>query len=93
MQLVDLRRSPVSLNDNNQNADGLNTLNGILGQIMGKTPEEQKTHLNEVAKSANDLSALVRKKKAPSDPANRKRSNESSRQGETVKRNRVEDTS
>lgn len=57
---------------------------------MGKTPEEQNARLDEVAKNANDLSALVRKK-APSDPANRKRPNESSAREESVKRARAED--
>ncbi|KAL1998104.1 hypothetical protein VTN02DRAFT_6853 [Thermoascus thermophilus] len=61
-RLHDLRRPPVSINDLNQNGDGFNTLGGILGQLIGQSPSEQKARLEEATQGANDLSALVRKK-------------------------------
>ena len=67
-QLVDLKAPPVSINDPNSTGtlDGSTPLNGILGQILGESPEQQKTRLEEASKTANDLSGLVKRKKAPS---------------------------
>lgn len=58
-QLLDLRRGPVSAAQN----DDLNPLNGLLGQILGQAPEQQKAKLEEAVKNANDLSSFVKKKK------------------------------
>lgn len=63
-QLLDLRRRPVSVATAGQN-DDLNPLNGVLGQILGQSPEEQKARLEEAVKNANDLSSFVKKKKQP----------------------------
>lgn len=60
-QLLDLRRGPVSAAQN----DDLNPLNGLLGQILGQAPEQQKAKLEEAVKNANDLSSFVKKKKQP----------------------------
>ncbi|RAK83382.1 tetratricopeptide repeat domain protein [Aspergillus costaricaensis CBS 115574] len=65
-RLVDLRRPPVSATEN---SDADNTvLKGILGQIMGHSPSEQKAHLDAVTKEANDLSAFVKRKPASKKP-------------------------
>lgn len=45
--------------------DDLNPLNGLLGQILGQAPEQQKAKLEEAVKNANDLSSFVKKKKQP----------------------------
>lgn len=37
---------------------------GLLAQILGQDPAEQKAKLEEAKSNANDLSGLVRKKKA-----------------------------
>ncbi|KAJ9300068.1 hypothetical protein DTO271G3_2185 [Paecilomyces variotii] len=60
-RLLDLRRGPVSVGQN----DDLNPLNGLLGQILGQAPEQQKAKLEEAVKNANDLSSFVKKKKQP----------------------------
>ncbi|KAL1976410.1 hypothetical protein VTN31DRAFT_2692 [Thermomyces dupontii] len=62
-RLADLRRPPISSNEKSQ--DG-NALNGILDEVLGRKPVEQKTRLEEVSQKANDLSSLVRKKKSAS---------------------------
>jgi HAT1-interacting factor 1 len=92
IKLLDLRRPPVSVNDPGQATDNLDALNGILGQIIGKSSTEQKARLDEVAKGANDLSSLVRRK-APSNSSGSKRPNESFEQEENAKRAKTEDLS
>jgi HAT1-interacting factor 1 len=42
---------------------------GLLAQILGQDPAEQKAKLEEAKVNANDLSGLVRKKKANPAPA------------------------
>ena len=44
-------------------------MSGILGQILGESPAQQKARLEEASKNANDLSGLVKKKK-PATSAN-----------------------
>lgn len=39
-------------------------LKGLLGQIMGQSPSEQKVKLDAATKGANDLSAFVKRKPA-----------------------------
>ncbi|KAH8434747.1 SHNi-TPR domain-containing protein [Aspergillus melleus] len=58
-RLVDLRRGPISLEDDKQ---GEAVLQGLLGQIMGQSASEQKAKLDAVTKNANDLSSLVKRK-------------------------------
>ncbi|KAI9045117.1 SHNi-TPR domain-containing protein [Aspergillus affinis] len=58
-RLVDLRRGPISLEDDEQ---GEAVLQGLLGQIMGQSASEQKAKLDAVTKNANDLSSLVKRK-------------------------------
>lgn len=41
----------------------MEALNGVLGQLMGKSAAEKAAALDEVSKGANDLSSLVKKKK------------------------------
>ena len=55
----------MSINDPNSTGtlDGSTPLNGILGQILGESPEQQKVRLEEASKNATDLSGLVKKKK------------------------------
>ncbi|KAH8704715.1 hypothetical protein BGW36DRAFT_353166 [Talaromyces proteolyticus] len=86
-RLVELRRPPVSINDPSQDAGTRDTLNGILGQIIGKSSEEQKATLDSVTKGANDLSALVRKKT----PSSSKRQHENSEVEDSSKRAKTED--
>jgi len=46
--------------------DGSDALKGILGSLLGQSPAAQKARIEEVTKSANDLTGLIRhKKKAP----------------------------
>ncbi|KAF9887577.1 hypothetical protein FE257_009789 [Aspergillus nanangensis] len=59
-RLADLRRPPVSLEDQTNQDDTM--LKGILGQIMGESPAQQKVRLDAVTKGANDLSAFVKRK-------------------------------
>lgn len=69
LQLVELRQPPVSINDPTGTGaiDGANPLSGILGSILGESPEAQKTRLEEASKDANDLTNLVRRKKPAHD--------------------------
>jgi HAT1-interacting factor 1 len=50
-------------------ADGENPLQGILGQLLGQTPEQQKASIEAASKGANDLSGLVRHRKKPAPEA------------------------
>lgn len=92
-QLVDLRNPPVSINEENQKNEAV--LKGILGQIVGQSPAEQKTKLDAVSKEATDLSAFVKRK-----PATAQRSQQDSThkrmaeavEGSDIKRPRVDDT-
>jgi HAT1-interacting factor 1 len=91
MQLIDLRRPPVSINDPSQRADGLNALNSILGQIAGQSAVEQKTRLDNAAKNANDLSALVRKRQ-PGGATSEKHSDDSIADRGNTKRLKTEES-
>ncbi|KAJ6113741.1 hypothetical protein N7523_007058 [Penicillium sp. IBT 18751x] len=59
-RLIDLRRSPASLEQHNQPDEAM--LKGILGQIVGHSPTDQKARLDAASKGATDLSSLVRRK-------------------------------
>ena len=68
-QVIELRQPPVSVSDptGTGTLDGSTPLSGILGSILGESPEEQKKRLEEASKGANDLTNLVkRKKRSPS---------------------------
>ena len=43
--------------------DGANPLSGILGSILGESPEAQKAKLEEASEGATDLTNLVKRKK------------------------------
>lgn len=69
-------------------------LKGILGQIVGQSPAEQKTKLDAVSREANDLSAFVKRKPATTQrsqqDSSHKRPAEAVEEGDT-KRTRVHD--
>ena len=62
---MELRQPPVSINDptGTGTIDGENPLSGILGSILGESPEAQKARIEEASKGANDLTQLVKRKK------------------------------
>ncbi|KAJ5988239.1 hypothetical protein N7481_003449 [Penicillium waksmanii] len=66
-RLIDLHRSPVSLEQEDQGNEAM--LKGILGQIVGQSPTDQKAKLDAVSKGATDLSSLVRRKPAAAQPS------------------------
>jgi HAT1-interacting factor 1 len=91
--LVDLRRSPVSIEQNDRANEAM--LKGILGQIVGQSPTDQKARLDAASKEATDLSSLVRRKPgkpAPQQeaPAAKRPAEDESTEAE-VKRARVDD--
>ncbi|GKZ33234.1 hypothetical protein AbraIFM66950_003030 [Aspergillus brasiliensis] len=95
-RLVDLRRPPVSAIENSD-ADSA-VLQGILGQIMGQSPSEQKAHLDAVTREANDLSAFIKRKPASKKPSEKsdavaKRSAPEEGTGGNTKRARAGDES
>ncbi|KAH2024903.1 hypothetical protein KXV65_008825 [Aspergillus fumigatus] len=61
-RLLDLRRPPVSVEQQNKESDTM--LRGILGQIVGQPAVEQQARLEAITKDAKDLSALVKRKPA-----------------------------
>ncbi|CDM29215.1 hypothetical protein DTO013E5_5917 [Penicillium roqueforti] len=61
-RLVDLRRTPVSIEQNDQANEAM--LKGVLGQIMGQSATDQKAQLDAASKGATDLSAFVKRKPA-----------------------------
>lgn len=66
---MDLRAPPVDVNAALGGPagapDGTNPLTGILGAALGESPAEQQARIEEAKKGANDLTGLVRRKKAP----------------------------
>ncbi|MCJ1395143.1 hypothetical protein MMC18_008024 [Xylographa bjoerkii] len=65
-RLLELRQPPVSINDPRGTGavDGATPLSGILGSILGESPEAQKARIEEASQGAQDLTNLVRKKKS-----------------------------
>ena len=65
-QLIDLRQAPVSINDptGTGSVDGADPLSGILGSILGEPEVAQRARIEEASKGANDLTGLVKRKKA-----------------------------
>lgn len=70
LRLAELKKPPVSINDpkGTGTLDGSTPLNGILGQILGESKDEQKKRLEEASLAAKDLTGLVKRKK-PKSPA------------------------
>ncbi|GAM85847.1 hypothetical protein ANO11243_038550 [Dothideomycetidae sp. 11243] len=67
-RLTDLR-NPVALNGSGPaGAPDNDVLGGILGSLLGETAAQQKARIAEVTKGANDLTGLVKKKKAAPQP-------------------------
>ncbi|MCJ1439097.1 hypothetical protein MMC27_008488 [Xylographa pallens] len=64
-RLVELRQPPVSVNDPRGTGavDGATPLSGILGSILGESPESQRARIEEASQGAQDLTNLVRRKK------------------------------
>lgn len=73
-RLVELKKPPVSINDpkGTGTLDGSTPLNGILGQILGESKDEQRKRLEEASLSAKDLTGLVKRRKAKSPAADEK---------------------
>ncbi|KAI2785802.1 hypothetical protein POX_h09562 [Penicillium oxalicum] len=86
-QLIDLRRSPVSLEQKERENEAM--LKGILGQIVGQSATDQQARLDAVSKEANDLSSLVRRKPAPTASA----ATQSSSTGSSSSKRPAEDVS
>uniref|UniRef100_A0A093W3R6 NASP-related protein sim3 n=1 Tax=Talaromyces marneffei PM1 TaxID=1077442 RepID=A0A093W3R6_TALMA len=89
-RLVDLRRTPESVNAPSEDANAIEALNGVLGQLIGKSAAEKAATLDQVSKQANDLSSLVRKKTQPGS-SGAKRQLESTEEPEGTKRAKTED--
>ncbi|KAF7586356.1 hypothetical protein BBP40_009040 [Aspergillus hancockii] len=68
-RLVDLKRPPALLEDRDESSEAM--LKGIMGQMMGQSPAEQRAQLAKVTKDANDLSAFVKRKSGGNQPAPR----------------------
>ncbi|MCJ1281695.1 hypothetical protein MMC26_001017 [Xylographa opegraphella] len=64
-RLVELRQPPVSINDprGTGSVDGTIPFSGILGSILGESPESQRARIEEASQVAQDLTKLVRRKK------------------------------
>ncbi|KAJ6007959.1 hypothetical protein N7540_011935 [Penicillium herquei] len=88
-RLVDLRRSPVTAEESNQENEAF--LKGILGQIVGQSPADQKARLDAASKEANDLSSLIRRKPASQAAPASKRAAEDDPSESDSKRARVDD--
>ncbi|EPS31266.1 hypothetical protein PDE_06221 [Penicillium oxalicum 114-2] len=86
-RLIDLRRSPVSLEQKERENEAM--LKGILGQIVGQSATDQQARLDAVSKEANDLSSLVRRKPAPTASA----ATQSSSTGSSSSKRPAEDVS
>ncbi|KAJ5875555.1 uncharacterized protein N7473_012902 [Penicillium subrubescens] len=92
-RLIDLRRSPVSIEEKEKENEAM--LKGILGEIVGQSVTDQKARLDAVSKEATDLSSLVRRKPAAAQTSSQQTSSkrpadDASADGES-KRARVED--
>ncbi|CAI7639197.1 unnamed protein product [Penicillium glandicola] len=93
-RLVDLRRPPVSIEQNDQANEAM--LKGVLGQIIGQSATEQKAQLDAASKGATDLSAFVKRKPAKQptqqvETASKRPAEEPAENGS--KRSRVDDAS
>lgn len=89
--MIDLRRSPASIEQDDQSNEAM--LKGILGQIVGQSPTDQKAQLEAVSEQATDLSSLVRRKPAAQQAPKRPVESDDSPADSDSKRARVDDTS
>jgi len=72
--------------------DGSNPLVGILGSLLGESPAQQKSRIEEATKSANDLTGMVRKKKpeaAKSDASTKRKLEEGSEKAANEKKTKL----
>lgn len=70
----------------------MEALNGVLGQLIGKSAAEKAATLDKVSKGANDLSSLVRKKtQTSSSSSGAKRQHDAVEESESSKRAKTED--
>ncbi|RAO71803.1 uncharacterized protein BHQ10_007815 [Talaromyces amestolkiae] len=89
-RLIDLRRPPESVNAPSEDTNAIEALNGVLGQLIGKSAAEKAATLDQVSRQANDLSSLVRKKVQPSS-SGAKRQLDTAEEPEGTKRAKTED--
>ena len=70
-------------------------IKGLLGQIMGETATNKQSLLDTATQNATDLSAFVKRKSVPNNPASSalKRSVQEQAQEGDTKRARVDDAS
>lgn len=96
---MDLRAPPVDVNAALGGPagapDSTNPMSGILGAALGESPAEQHARIEEAKKGANDLTGLVRRKKAPKaeddSSANGKRKAEDNAEKVDAKKAKVEE--
>ncbi|CAG7917435.1 unnamed protein product [Penicillium olsonii] len=93
-RLVDLRRPPVSIEENDESNEAM--LKGVLGQIIGQSATDQKAQLDAASKGATDLSAFVKRKPAkkpvPTETSSKRPAEEPATENDS-KRSRVDDAS
>ncbi|KAF2154934.1 hypothetical protein K461DRAFT_217226, partial [Myriangium duriaei CBS 260.36] len=63
-RLTDLKNPAVAINGGPAGGPESEVIGGILGQLLGESAADQKARIAEATKGANDLSGLVKKKKA-----------------------------
>jgi len=74
-RLIEMREPPVAMNaamigPNGMSMDGpAAAIRGLLGSMLGASPEEQKKQLEEAKKNANDLTGMVKRKTKEAVPA------------------------
>ncbi|KAL2866357.1 SHNi-TPR domain-containing protein [Aspergillus lucknowensis] len=92
-RLLDLRRPPVSV-EREYDEQSESMLKGILGQIIGQSDSEKQSLLDAASRTANDLSAFVKRKPASkpseSSTAPKRAAQEETQEGDS-KRSRVDD--
>ncbi|QDS71758.1 hypothetical protein FKW77_009087 [Venturia effusa] len=69
-RLTELRGPVVTVSGGPTGSAENNPMAGMLAQMLGHSPAEQKALLEEAKENANDLSGLVRKKKPEPKPVN-----------------------
>lgn len=72
VRLAELRKPPVNVKAETESQMVREQISGVLGSILGGggTEAEKKEKLAQVSETANDLSGLVKRKKAKGGPAN-----------------------
>lgn len=79
----------MSIEQNDRESEAV--LRGVLGQMVGQSPTDQKARLDAVSKEATDLSAFVRRKPAPQSASASKRPAQEAATMDDSKRARVDD--